>query len=229
MLDAGERRQLIRAGLGDAHEWARACEERSRVVSRTARIARSIRGMDGAFYLDQRSPFITVDVPSVTLATTAKALYTPSYFPVLGGNYWGYPGKAIYLRLFGRITTVATPGNGSFDIYNGTGADANGTIIVSSAALALSINQTNVSWWLELVVRCRITGLVGTLFGTGAAHFNVGVLASTLQPMLLPASVPAASATHDLTPANIISVQFKRSGSTAETMQVHEMAVVALN
>lgn len=184
---------------------------------------------DSLFYVDSRAPFETIDVPAVTLSTTAKALYTASYFPVLGGNYFGFPGKAIRIKMFGRITTAATPGNGSFDLYWGTGADANGTIIASSAALALTATQTNLSWRAEFVIRCRTTGSAGTLFGTGEAAFNVGVLASTLAPMLIPASAAAASGSVDLTAANIVSVQFKRSGSTAETMQIHEMSVEALN
>jgi hypothetical protein len=44
--------------------------------------------------------------------------------------------------------------------------------------------------------------------------------------MFIPASAAAVSGGVDLTAANIISVQFKRSGSTAETMQVHDMEVV---
>ncbi len=213
-------------------EWVR---EREQQVpqSDAVKAARAAKMMDGAFYLDSRAPFIAVDVPAVTLAATAKALYTTDYFPVLGGNYFNFPGKAILIRLFGRVTTAATPGNGSFDVYWGTGADATGNILASSAALALSINQTNVSWWAEITVRCRAvsTGAIntGSLFCTGYTGFNVGVLASTLQPMLIPASAPAAVGSLNLVTASIVSVQFKRSGSTVETMQVHEMAVVALN
>lgn len=185
--------------------------------------------MDGAFYHDTREPFVTVAPGAVTLASTAKALYTASQFPVLGGQYFSRVGKKLAICLRGQITTAATPGNGSFDVYYGTGADANGTIISSSAALALTASQTNLSWWLEYIVTCRTTGSAGTLFGTGRAFFNNSVLASTLQPMLIPASAPAASGSVDLTASNIISVQFKRSGSTAETMQVLEMEVHALN
>jgi hypothetical protein len=184
---------------------------------------------DGLFYNDLREPFIGADIASVTLSTTAKALYPASNFPVLGGQYWARIGKKLRIRVFGRITTAATPGNGSFDIYYGTGADANGTILASSAALALSANQTNLSWWVDVYVHCRSIGSTGTLFCDGRADFNVGVLASTLAPMFIPASAAAVSGSVDLTAANIISVQFKRSGSTAETMQVHDMEVIALN
>jgi hypothetical protein len=186
--------------------------------------------MDGAFYLDTREPFVGADVAAVTLATTAKALYPTGAFPVLGAGYFGRVGKKVRIKLFGRITTVLTPGNGSFDVYWGSGADANGTILASSAALALSASQTNLSWELEIDVTCRKLNDAtnGALLVTGEAKFNVGVLASTLAPMLIPASA-AAQVTVDLSLANIISVQFKRSGSTAETMQVHDMTVIALN
>lgn len=184
---------------------------------------------DGLFYNDLRSPFLTADVGSVTLATTDKALYPVSNFPVLGGQYWSFIGKKMRIRLFGRITTGTTPGNGTWDVYYGSGADATGTILASSAAFALTASQTNLSWFAEFYIHCRSIGNTGTLFCTGTSHFNVAVVASTVQPVLIPASAPAASGSVDLTAANIISVQFKRSGSTAETMQVHDMDVVAMN
>jgi hypothetical protein len=186
---------------------------------------------DGAFYRDLRTPFIAADVGAVTLAATAKALYPVGSFPALGAGYFNqFLGKAIRIRLFGRITTVLTPGNGSFDIYFGTGADANGTILASSAALALSPSQTNVSWMaeIEVTVRKLNDATNGALLVTGYAAFNVGVLASTLAPMLIPATA-AAQVSVDLTSSSIISVQFKRSGSTVETMQVHQLTVEALN
>lgn len=183
----------------------------------------------GQFYLDMMEPNIFADITAVTLATTAKALYPVSNFPIIGGQFFARLGRKLHIRLQGRITTAATPGNGSFDIYYGTGADANGVVLASSAALALTASQTNLSWWLDVYVHVRSLGAAGTLFCTGKAHFNVGVLASTLQPMMIPASAPAVSGACDLNAANIISVQFKRSGSTAETMQVHDMDVVAYN
>lgn len=184
---------------------------------------------DGLFYNDMREPFIASDVPAVTLATTFKALYTPSFFPVLGGQYFARIGKKLRIRLFGRMTTGATPGNGQFGILYGTGADNNGVNLASSAAVALTASQTNLSWQVEAIIHARSLGSAGTLFCVGKAHFNVGVLASTLQPLMIPASAPVVSAAVDLTAALIPSVQFLRSGSTAETMQVHDMDVVAMN
>jgi hypothetical protein len=185
--------------------------------------------MDGAFYNDLREPFISSDIAAVTLATTLKALYPVGAFPALGGQYFARPGKKIKIRAFGRITTVLTPGNLVLALLYGNGTDANGVTICSSAAVALSASQTNLSWEAVFEVHCRTTGPTGTLFGTGRALFNNAVLANTLQPLLIPASAPAASASCDLTASNIISLQASRSGSTAETMQIHDLEVVAMN
>lgn len=182
--------------------------------------------MDGPFYNDLRAPFISGNITAVTLSTTAKAMYPKDNFPVLGGNYFNFIGKKLKIRLFGRATTAATPGNFSVDVYYGSGADATGTIISSSGAVAMVAGQTDLAWELEYVVSCRTLGAAGTLFGCGHIILNEAVLVAH---MLIPASTPAASGTLDLTTANIISVQFKRSGSTAETAQVHDMEVIALN
>lgn len=185
--------------------------------------------MDGQFYHDTREPFMSVPPSAVTLSSTDKGLYPLAAFPTLGGQYWARPGKKLAIRAFGKITTGATPGNGTWDIYYGSGADATGTIIGSSGTLALSASQTNVSWMLQLWITCITTGSSGSLLCNGLATMNVGVLASTLQPMLIPATANAAVGSLDLTAANIISVQFKRSGSTAETMTVTDMEVSSLN
>lgn len=184
---------------------------------------------DGLFYRDTREPFMVSDLAVATLSTTDVALYTPSAFPVLGGQYWARPGKKLHIRLFGKMTTGTTPGNLTIDVYYGSGANATGTILASSAAVALSASQTNLSWSLEIWVRCITIGSTGTLYVTGEFYANVGLIASTLQPMMIPASAAAASGSIDLTTANIISVQAKRSGSTAETMTVQDMQVEALN
>ena len=184
---------------------------------------------DGLFYNDLREPFNATDVAAVTLSTTAKALYPAAAFPSLGGQYFSRVGKKLRIRLFGRITTGATPGNGSFNVYYGSGADAAGVVLMTGTPIALTASQTNLSWQADIIVHCRSVGATGTLFCTGTALFNNAVVASTLQPIMLPASGPTVSGACDLTASNIISVQYLRSGSTAETMQVHDLEVIALN
>lgn len=181
---------------------------------------------DGLFYNDLREPFIASDLTAVSPLATAVALYTPSSFPVLGGQYFSRPGKALRIRLFGRCTSGATPGNVSFAIYYGTGASANGVLLASSTATAWTANQANMSFYVEVDVTCRTTGSTGTLFCTGTAKFNEAAVAAM---QLIPATAPVVSAACDLTAALIVSVQMIRSGSTAETAQIHQMQVIALN
>lgn len=188
---------------------------------------RDLVAADGLFYRDTREPFLAADVPAVTLATTDKAMYTPSQHPSLGGQYWTRVGKKVAYHAFGKITTAATPGNLTIDIYYGTGADANGTILVSSAAQTLIASQTSISWHVWWTVRCATTGSAGTLRCTGWALFGTAVIA--VGSFLIPASLSVDSGAIDLTAANIISLQFKRSGSTAEAASTQDLEVEALN
>jgi hypothetical protein len=148
---------------------------------------------------------------------------------VLGGQYFARQGKRIRIRVFGKMTTGATPGNLQFGIYYGDGTDANGVLLASSAAIALVASQTNLSWQIEFEVRCISLGAAGTLYVVGEAGANPALIASTAQPIMIPASAAAASGACDLTAAKIISLQANRSGSTAETMAVQDMTVIPLN
>jgi hypothetical protein len=183
--------------------------------------------MDGPFYRDLRSPFITSDIAAATLAATNVALYPVGNVPAMGKDYW-WVGKKISVRAFGRITTVLTPGNLTLGILYGTGANANGVVLASSAAQVLIASQTNISWEVEFKVHCRSIGSAGTLFVTGKAFFGTAVIAAG--DFLIPATAPVVSAACDLTVAsNIVSLQALRSGSTAETMQIHDLEVESLN
>ena len=185
---------------------------------------------DGLFYNDLREPFIGTDITSVTLSTTPKALYPASNFPVLGGQYWARVGKKLKIRLFGRMTTDGTAGNMAWSAYYGTGADANGTVITTTpTAVAGVVSATSRPWWFEGYCSCRSIGSTGTLFFDGISHFAVTLLLSTNAPLFIPDSAPAVSASLDLTAANIISVQFQRSGAGVWTMQTHDMEIVAMN
>ena len=185
--------------------------------------------MRGPFYVDSLPPWLVTDVASVTLANTNKALYPAAAFPNLGNNFFSYPGAGLRIKMFGRMTTAATPGNGQFAVYWGNGGDANGTSLVTSAATALVANGTNLAWCAEIDIVCRTVGATGTLFVTGWTEFHVGLLLSTNAPILIPSATPVVSGSIDLTQNNVVSVQFNRSGSTAETMQLHNLWFHPLN
>jgi hypothetical protein len=53
---------------------------------------------------------------------------------------------------------------------------------MTGTPVALVANGTNLSWMAEIDVHCRSIGSAGTLFCTGFALFNVGLLLSTNAP-----------------------------------------------
>lgn len=182
--------------------------------------------MQGQFYRDTLPPF-AINPASVTLATTLKALYGVQFIPAMGKDFWRVNRK-IKIRVFGQITTAATPGNLVLSVLYGTGADANGVTLQSTAALTLIASQTNLSWEAHIYVKCASEGPTGTLLCTGNSYWNAAVIAA--HHGAIPASAAAVSAACDLTVAsNIISVQVSRSGSTAETIQVLDGEVEVLN
>jgi hypothetical protein len=181
---------------------------------------------------DTRPPFGADDFPTITLLTTSlmllpSAIWSPTY-----ATDW-YTGKRFQLDLWGRMTTAATPGNLTIEVRYGT-TDAGGTILATSAAVALTASKTAISWQMTVMVRCRdintTTGTNGSLFCMGAFQSDQVALLipAANNPMLLPAATAATTAV-DLTTTSGINVQMKRSGSTAETVIVHDYAFTALN
>jgi hypothetical protein len=183
---------------------------------------------DGLFYLDSREPHLVSDITAVTMTTTAKALYPAAAFPVLGGQYFNRPGKAIRICLHQKMVLAGTPGNFSYNVHWGTGADANGTLIcVAGTPVALTASVTKCGY-AEFIIRCLTTGTAGTLQATGWAVWDPLIIGGTLNPIMIPTAGAATSASLDLTAANIVSVQALQSG-TAGTIQVQSMVVESLN
>lgn len=189
------------------------------------------RMADGPFYLDSRPPFQTGDYPQITLLTTSLMLWpsggSPSSTPA---GYW-WNGKKMWLRLQGKITTAATPGNLTIEIRYGT-TDNAGTILATSAATALAASKSNINWWMEAMVHCREQpSNASPLFASGWFAYDgaAGLFTTTSQnPLGIPASLPAA-VNVDTTAASAINIQMKRSGSTAEVITVQDLSVFSLN
>src|SRR5258708_8354455 len=100
---------------------------------------------DGLFYNDLKAPFTAANIAAVTLSTTFLSLYPLSNFPLLPSGYFSFVGKKMKIRLFGQMTTAATPGNGQFGIYWNADTAAGTTQLATSAAFALVPNPTNLS------------------------------------------------------------------------------------
>jgi hypothetical protein len=184
---------------------------------------------DGPYFVDSRAPFISADAAAVTIIATNKALVPVANLPVLGSNYFGFVGKAVRIRMFGRWSTAATPGTQTITWLWGTGADNIGTAVATSQVITPIASLVNTSWKMEMVFRCRAMGATGSLIGNGAFHFlNSLTLTTPISDFLIPATANAA-ATVDLTAANVLSPQSLATTSTTNTMQVHDYLFEALN
>jgi hypothetical protein len=181
---------------------------------------------DGLFYTDTREPHIVSNVGVVTMTTTAKAMYPAAAFPTLGGGYFSRPGKKLKICASMLFTLPATPGNLSFNVLWGTGADANGTNLLTGTPVAAT-NATKRAY-LECTVRCVTTGSSGSLQAWYTCWFDVGLVASPNFIYFAPSGVVSAAVTADTTAANIISVQPLQSG-TAGTVIVDDLEVIAMN
>jgi hypothetical protein len=179
---------------------------------------------DGLLYRDLRQPILIADNAAITLSSTALDLYLVTQFGALPANYWT-PGKTINVTAYGKITTAATPGNGTFSLSVNPTVN---TSLVSSTAKALTANQTNLSWRCLSHFQCRTTGTSGTFRMSGVYDVNVSVVASTLAPILVPDATPADT-TQDTTAATNVRLEVARSGSTAETMTTTMLFVEAID
>lgn len=196
-----------------------------------------------ANYHETRDPYFqSGDFGAVSPITTSISmvpiLRVPATALAFPAGYWGKPGRRWWIRMFGRITTAATPGNFTFEIRHQTGTptDAGGTILATSAATAATASKTAISWFLEAVVESR--GDASTFVPTASPLFAYGCLwvdsiallwsaANANGPLMIPANTPAA-VNVDTTLAGTIHIDAKRSGSTAEAITVHDLAVNAM-
>lgn len=183
-------------------------------------------GTGNIHYWDCPEPLFAPAAAAVTLTTTDKLLI-PSFWTTLWSNgLVGKRGKTLYWTYTGSITTVLTPGNIGIELYWGT-ADAGGTLLASSAALALVASQTTIPYRIEAYA--NNVGDPGTAMAVEAfavCKFGTAVIASPNDHFLVPASAPA-TVNIDATAASGFNVQVKRSGSTVETIIARKVIAMA--
>jgi len=192
-------------------------------------------------YHETRDPYFqSSDFTAVTLSTTSLSivpvLRVPATNLAFPANYWLKPGRRWHVVLQGKCTTVLTPGNFTFEIRHQTGTptDAGGTILATSAATAFTASKTNITWVMHLYIEAR--GDASTFVPTATPLYSYGVfqsdgtgalVTSPGNPIMIPASA-AAAVNVDATLAGTIHIDCKRSGSSAETITVQDLAVNAM-
>lgn len=170
--------------------------------------------MEGGYVGIRRSSILTADESAITLATTMKALWLPAKTLIPAG-VWA-PGKIITVEAWGKATTDGTAGNYVFEA--GLGAGDAPAALVTGVTVAGTVSQTNVTWYAKLQAECRTYGTAGILRLWGKIEPVVALLASTLQPYIMPNATPA-DITFDFTVGtNALTLQAQRSGAGVWTM-----------
>lgn len=195
-------------------------------------------------YHETRDPFFSsagfaAVSPITTSISMVPILRVPATNLMFPANYWLKPGRRWWMRMAGKITTAATPGNFTFEIRHQTGTptDAGGTILATSAATAATASKTDITWVLEAVVESR--GDSTTFVPTASPLFAYGWLlvdsiallwsaANANGPLMIPATGGGTQTNVDCTLAGSIHIDAKRSGSTAEAITVQDLAVNAM-
>jgi hypothetical protein len=161
--------------------------------------------------------------------------FTNLVFPA---GYWQESGKRWWIRMAGIIVNAATPGNWTFEVRWQSGAvptDAGGTIICTSAAIAGAATKT-ASFRFDCVIESR--GDASTFVPTASPLACYGEFVTdgvigfwttgSNNPILLPSATGTTVTNIDTTLAGTIHIDAKRSGSTAETVTVTDLAVNAM-
>lgn len=170
--------------------------------------------MEGGYVGIRRQSILTTDEAPITLATTMKALWLPAKTLIPAG-FWA-PGKIIKVQAFGKATTDGTAGNYVFEV--GLGAGDAPAALVTGATVAGTVSQTNVTWVAEIYAECRTFGTAGVLRLWGEIRPVVALLASTLQPYIMPNATPADITFDFSVNTNALTLQAQRSGAGVWTM-----------
>ena len=134
------------------------------------------------------SPIPTADgtalASSVSLTAISPNSTTNPPFTIAANRL--FPGAALRVTAYGRLSTTLTPTLNLGLYYGGTAGTALGT----TGAITMTSGVTNVPWKLEALIVCRSIGTSGTLFTQGTVHGISGTAGVSVVP--IPASAPAA-------------------------------------
>lgn len=178
--------------------------------------------MDGRFYVDTHLPD-DVSTPAAVTLTTSNQIICPAaslfQFPPY---YFNYVGKAVRIRCQSQATSGATPGNHNFQMNWGPATSNSGTLLCGVTFTTWAASVTGALSIAEIIIRCRALGTSGSLWAYGT-YFLENTGTANMSP-----NSPAA-VTVDLSQNYFVTPQCSRSGSTAETIQMMEYMVEALN
>jgi hypothetical protein len=143
-------------------------------------------------------PFNFADGTAVTGTTLADA--SPAPQKVVQPD-WLELGTIMRLRARGEYTCGATATNLSIGFYWGGSA---GAALAANTAIALTVSQTSVPWWLEYEGEIRALGASGSVKGMGYLDLATSLTASARSPV--PVTAAARTVTIDTTARKTLTV-----------------------
>lgn len=172
-----------------------------------------------------------VDGTALTASTTPTSILPGAAKLTLPANYF-LIGRVLRVKATGRVSNiVTTPGTLTLDIRFGA------VIVANGGAMALNVvAKTNVTWWLEWILTCRAIGGTTTanMMHTGQ-WVSEAVVGSPLPTaggsgaLNLPASAPAVGTGFDSTAAQTVDMFGTWSLNNANSIQVHQYTLEAMN
>lgn len=169
------------------------------------------------------------DGTALTASTTRTSILPAHAKWTAPANYFNFVGKTVRVTAKGRVSNiVTTPGTLTLDI--GIGA----TNLWTSGAMALNTTaKTNVTWILEveMVLRTLGNGSASNFMSIGqwTSESVVGSAAGVANTICGPASAPAVGGNFDAATANIWDLFGTWSLNNANSIQVHNFKIEALN
>lgn len=173
------------------------------------------------------------DGAALSNTLTATSLLIATSKAVLPAQYFNFPGKAVRVRITGRISTVVTtPGTLTFDIRLGS------TVVFTTGAISLNVTaQTNATFVLNLMLVCRAigSGTSATVLGAGdftsrAIVGSAAVTAGGASVTLIPDTAPVVGAGFDSTIAQTLDCFGTWSvASASNSITVHQFTLESLN
>lgn len=170
-----------------------------------------------------------------TLTAAARASCIPVANRILLPNNFFYIGRAMQIRMGGRITcAAATPGTMRLDVCLGS---AGTTIVFDSGAINLNVvAKTTVPWFFEATLVCRAVGTgTSTTFFPMRSWIQSEALIGAPLPTVggngainVPTGTPAVGAGMDNTAASFLDVFFTQTVATG-SFTVHNYQVDILN
>lgn len=174
----------------------------------------------------------TTDGPTLTAAARASCIPTANRFVLPNNFFW--IGRAIHIRMSGRIScVVTTPGTARLDVCLGS---AGTTIVFDTLALNLNIvAKTTVPWIFDCLLVCRAVGTgTSTTFFPTAYFASEAVVGSPLPTvggngfLNVPVGTPAVGAGCDNSAAAPLDVFFTQTVATG-SFTVHNYIVDIVN